>query len=268
MGIILFAFLLSPTLWAQEEEAEKSGPTVMVVTTVHWSKDYKDGSQERWLEIEKEFHEKVTMKNEHILAANFLVHYFTADNSEAKAVALYADWSGIEKAADRNNELIKEAWPDEAARDAFFKERNAYYSTMHSDEIYSVLDGSKLLEAKPEKALLYYVRVSHLAFPADAKEGEMKELHTSYNENVTFKNEHVKAYYLYRHLYGADSRQLTEVYAVEDLASLEAMLKKNNEIAEATWTEEERKEFGEKYGKYWTGFHADYVFSGVLELMK
>ena len=212
--------------------------------------------------------EKVTMKNEYVLRSNFLFHYFTADNSEAKAVALYENWEAVEKAADRDAELVLEAWPDEAARDAFFKERASYYTSMHSDEIYSVLDGGKQLEAAPEKALLYYVRVSHLAFPADAKDGEMKELHSAFNENVTFKNEYVKAYYIYRHLYGMDSRQFTEVFAIEDLASLEAMLKQNGELADAKWSEEEQKEFGENYGKYWTGFHADYVYSGVLELMK
>lgn len=267
MGMILFSFILSTTLFAQEaEEAPK--PTLMVVSTVHWSSDYAEGTPERWLEIEKEYHEKVTLKNEYVLNTNFLLHTFTADNSEAKAVALYASWADIEKAGERDGELIKEGWPDEAARDAFFKERGMYYSSMHSDEIYSVLDGGKALTARPEKGLLYYVRVSHLAFPADAKDGEMKELHTAYNENVTFKNEYVKAYYLYRHFYGADSRELTEVFAMENLADLEAMLKKNGELRDAAWSEEEQKEFGEKYSKYWTGFHADYVYTGVLELMK
>ena len=107
-----------------------------------------------------------------------------------------------------------------------------------------------------------------MAFPADAPEGELKELHNTFNENVTFKNEYIQAYWVYRHFWGADSRELLEVFAVKSLADLEKALDNNKTLMDAKWSEEEQKAFGEKYSKYWTGFHADYIYSGVVELMK
>lgn len=268
IGIFLIAYLFSPTLYAQEEAAEAKEASIMVVTKVHWDLNNTDGSQEKWLALEKEFFDKVTAKNEYIMGTNFLTHYFTADNSEAIWVTIYSTWGDMEKANDRTNELIKEGWPDEAARDSFFKDQNSYYTSQHSDEIYSILDGHKSLAEKPTEPLLYYARVSHLAFPDDAVDGEMKELHTEFLENVTYKNEYVKGYWAYRHMWGADSRELTEVYAIGALGDIEASFEKNQELMDAKWSEEEQKAFGEKYGKYWSGFHADYVWRNVPALMK
>lgn len=268
IALLLFTYLFSPILYAQEDSTEAKKPTVMVVTKVHWVLDQTDFSQEDWLATEKEYFDKVTSKNEYIMATNFLTHYFTADNTEAIWVNIYASWEDVKKANDRTNELINEAWPDEAASDAFFKKQNSYYTTQHSDEIYSILSGGKNLAEKPTEPLLYYVRVSHLAFPDDAVKGEMKDLHTSFLENVTYKNEYVKAYYMYRHMWGADSREFTEVFAVGSLGDIEASFDKNTELINAKWSEEEQKEFGENYGKYFSGFHADYVWRNEPALMK
>ncbi len=57
----------------------------------------------------------------------FLMHYFTADNTELKIVNAYSSWENIEKAEERSNELAKEAWPDKDQRTAFFKSQSAYY---------------------------------------------------------------------------------------------------------------------------------------------
>ena len=102
----------------------------------------EDGSFDEWLSLEKEFHEKVTMKNDLILGASFLNHYFTADNSEAKVVRTYKSWADIEAAAEISNKLIKEGWPDSLARIDFFKKLDAYYQAKHSDEIYVFTRGS------------------------------------------------------------------------------------------------------------------------------
>ncbi len=269
MGIALLAFLISPLLSAQENADEPAKATVLVVTTVHWSTDNPDGSQEEWMALEKEYHEKVTMKNDLIVHSNFLTHYFTADNSEAIAVSSFATWEDVEKAGDVSSELIKTAWPDEAERDAFFKKRNSYYSSMHSDEIYSILGGGKYMEAKETEPMIYYVRKSHTATPDDAVDGEMKELHTEYLENVVYKNDLIKAYYLNRHRWGADSRDMGEVFVMNSLADIEASFEKNTELINAHWPEEEaRKAFFKKYSRYMTGWHGDYVYQSVPELIK
>lgn len=267
-GMLLFTFLLANSLFSQDESEEKK-PTVLVVTTVHWNPDKEDGSNEKWLAIEKEYHEKVTMKNDLILGANFMTHYFTADNSEAKVIAVYGSWEDVELASELNGELAKVAWPDEAERDAFFKERNSYYSSMHSDEIYSILSGGKFMEEIPTEPMVYYVRVSNLAFPDDGKNEEIKALNTEFLENVVYKNEYIKAYYPHRHLYGSDSRQFVEAFAVNSLADIEASFDKNTELIKAHWPDEDaRKEFFKKYDRYFSGWHGDFIYQSVPGLAK
>ena len=268
-GVLFCTLLLSTGLFSQDEEKEEFKSSVLSVTTVHWNSDKTNGSQEEWDAIEKEYHEKVTMKNELILHANFLTHYFTADNSEAKVITLYASLVDMDKARDRTSELIKEGWPDEDARDAFFKKRNSYYSSMHSDELYNTLPGGVFMEEQPEDPMIYYVRVSHIDFPDDGSNDEIKALNKEFLENVTYKNDYIKGYYPSRHYYGSDSRQMVEVFVVNSLSDIEASFDKNTELINAHWPDEDaRKEFFEKYDSYRTGWHGDYVYQNVPGLAK
>jgi len=91
---LLFAILLSTNLQAQDDQI------YITVSTVHFNMDYEDGTVEKWLALEKEFHEKVTMKNDLVLHTSFLNHYFTADNSEAQSVRTYKSWADIEAAGE------------------------------------------------------------------------------------------------------------------------------------------------------------------------
>lgn len=268
MGLLLFAFLGSPYLKAQEEESEAKVPTVLIVTTLHWNTDISDGSQEDWLANAKAIHENVTMKNDLIMHTNYMNHYFTADNSESKLISLYANWEDVELADARSGELAREAWPDSLERRAIFAEQNSYYASMHSDEIYTVLDGAKFLDEQPTEPLIYYVRISQTASPADAVPGEFKELRMEYVENIIHKNDYVKAYYVYRHMWGADSRDFVEVFVFNSLADIEPYFDKNQELLDAKWSEEEQKAIGERSSKYWTGFHADYIYRNTPELTK
>ena len=270
-GMLLFTFLLANSLFSQDEAEAKEEfkSAVLSVTTVHWNPDKTDGSQEEWNAIEKEYHEKVTMKNDLILHANFLTHYFTADNSEAKAITVYASLEDIAKAGKRTGELIEEGWPVEAERDAFFKTRNSYYSSLHSDELYNTLPGGVFMEEQPEDPMVYYVRVSHFEFPDDGSNDEIKAMHEEFLENVTYKNDFIKGYYPSRHYYGSDSRQMVEVFVVKSLADIEASFDKNTELINAHWPDEDaRKEFFKKYSSYWTGWHGDYIYQNVPGLGK
>ena len=267
-GMLLCTILISTSLFSQDESPEKT-PAVLVVTTVHWNPDKEDGSSEKWKAIEMEYHEKVTMKNDLIMHADFMTHYFTADNSEAKVISIYGSWEDVELANDKNGELAKAAWPDEAERDAFFKERNSYYSSMHSDEIYSILPGGKYMEETSTDPMIHYVRVSHLAFPDDGKNEEIKALNTEFLENVVYKNEYIKGYYPHRHMWGGDSREFIEVFALNSLADIEASFDKNTELIEAHWPDEDaRKEFFKKYNRYFSGWHGDYIYQNVPGLGK
>jgi len=215
----------------------------------------------------KIFHQ-VTQKNDLVLGANVLTHYFTEDNSEVLVVHAYANWADIEKAVDKNNELIKAGWPDEAERKAFFTKKNSYYAKSHSDEIYQTIRGSKMMKAKSGKSMLYYVRKSHFAYD-DGSEKDFTILFNKYIESVTFKNDLVKAYYPHVHAWGANSTEFTEVFVVDELADVEKMFDKEDELFKATWNDEaKQREFDDAFNKYFIGTHSDFIYRSVPELVK
>jgi len=84
----------------------------------------------------QEFHTKVTMKNEFVLNERNMWHYFTDDSREFVTITEYVDWAAIEKAGDRDDELVKQAWPDVKQRSDFMKKMNSYF-THHKDAIFS-----------------------------------------------------------------------------------------------------------------------------------
>lgn len=262
-GLIILSILATTFVHSQDETK------IIVVTTGHWNMHLEDFSMDEWKSVEKEYFDKVTMKNDLIESSNVLMHLFTADNSEIKFVNVYSLWDNIDKAADRTGELIEEAWPNEDERKAFFKKQGKYYSNMHSDEIYSSVKGVKFIEEKPTESMVYYVRVSHLAFPEDGKTEDIKDMMDEYTTNVIHKNEFIKGYFPSRHYWGADSRDFVEAFVVESLGDIEKALDKNGELSKAYWPDDDkRKEFFTKMGKYFTGWHGDYIYSHVPELSK
>lgn len=223
---------------------------------------------EEWRDGATEYHEKVVMKNEHIISATTLLHRFTMDNSEVLFVTVHSSWNGIEAASKRTNELIMEAWPDEAERKAFFKNQGKFFANEHSDEIYQTVPGAIQLE-ETDIPLVYYVRTRYFSFPEDGTNEEFMSLLNEYNEAVTEQNEFYKGYYPQVHFYGADRTEFVEVLLTETLADLEKGLSKNGELFRAHWTDEATQdEFNDKFNNYFTGVHSDRIYSSVPELYK
>jgi len=261
--LLLFS---TPNMFAQDEEPKE--PEYITVTTMHWNMDYENFSLDEWKAVEKEYLDKVTMKNDHVMASSYYLHQFTADNTEIIYVQTYASWEDIDKTAGRNADLAKEAWPDEEARDAFFDKRNAYYAPEHSDEIYSTMSGAKLLDA-PTADMVCYVRTSHFAFPEDGTFKEFGELRTGWSEKIIHKNEHIKGYYPNSHAWGSDRTQFVEAFFVDSLADLDKMFDRSGELAKEAWPDDEaRKEQGKAWGKYFTGVHNDAIYTYVHGLAK
>lgn len=124
-------------------------------------------------------------------------------------------------------------------------------------------------DAEREDTHVYYFRISHIEFPEDSKQGELQALYKEYIENVTHKNPLVLAYYPYTHLYGSDSREFVEVFVVKELADIEKSADKIGELVEAHWPDTaERKAFFKNYSKYYSGWHAAYIYQNVPALMK
>lgn len=262
-AVAILLLLLSPSLIAQER------PVYVTATTMHWNMDNDDFEMSEWIATEKEFLDKVTMKNEHVLSAAFYLHRYTADNTELVYVQTFATWDAIDKATARNVELAEAAWPDEAARDAYFDKQGAYYSNDHADEIYATMEGAKLLTDFTEDDLILYVRKSQLAFPEDGTQEEFKTLRMEFTENVLHKNELIKGYYPNVHSWGSDRTEFLEAFIVSSMSDLDKLGERTGELAAEYMPDEAaRDEFGKKYSKYFTGVHGDFIYSVVKELRK
>jgi hypothetical protein len=243
-------------------------PRFYIVSTMHWNTDYAEGSGDRWMEIEKEYLEKVTKKNEYIMGSSYYTHMLSPDSRELLQVQVFASWEDIEKAAERNGELTREAWPDQEARQAYFTEKNKYYDEFHSDEIYNVMDMAVPMEDFSQEAILY-MRKSKWTFPEDGSGQEFMELYQGNLDNIIKKNEYIKGYYPSNHFYGSDRRDFIEAYFVKSLTDLDNMFNRNNELAQEAWPDaDERQERGRKWNKYFAGSHSDAVYYYISELTK
>ncbi len=245
----------------------QNDPQLLVLTRVHLNRDTQFTLDE-WKAQEKEYFDKVTAKNDLIVGAVVLVHYFTSDNSEILFATVYRTWDDIEKAGTRNEELAKAAWPDEAQRKAFFDKLTSFYTTEHSDEILSILPNTKPLPPTAPESI-FLVQTRHRAYPSDGKESEFTELANEYNMNVTLKNSLVKGYYPSRHLWGADSRDYIEAFAFASMSDMEKSIDEDERLEKAHWPDEaKRKEFFAKFNKYFEAWHSDALYRDVPELRK
>ena len=256
-AILVLLFLLSPSaIFAQDEEAPKR-PEYVTVTKSYWSKNY-EGSPEEWRATEKEYMDKVTSKNEYVVGGWYYTHLLTENSNEVLYVQTYPNWEALDKAAARNSELEKEAWPDEEERKAFLEKLNSAYSMFHSDEIYATLPGAKILPAAPEGDMVLYMRQNKLAYPEDGSMEEFNALRAKILENVINKNEYIKGYYPSMHAWGSDKRDFNEGILIDSLDDLGKMFDRNAELMKEALTEEE----GKALGKYFKG-HGDYVYTAV-----
>lgn len=264
MLTLLLLFSMSSAL-AQDD----ARPMYITVTKAHWNMDNEDFDMDTWKSVEKEYLEKVVMKNDFRVGASVYLHQMTPDNSEIIFVNVYNTWEDIVKANQKDDELAEEAWPDEAARNAFFDKQRAYYSPIHSDEIYYTMPMAKHIPEGNKKDLILYVRTNHWAFPKDYDGDEIKSLMEE-NFNVFIKdNALIKGYYPHRHAWGADSSQFMEAYFLESLGDLDKMFDGFSDLAKKKWPNEaDRKARSEKIGKYFTPVHGDAVYKLVAELSK
>ncbi|TNJ45243.1 hypothetical protein KFZ70_07000 [Tamlana fucoidanivorans] len=267
--LLLLSFLLvSSTSFVMAQDDAPKRPKYITVTTMHWNMDYEDFDMDTWKSVEKEYLEKVTMKNEYVMNSSFYLHQMTPDNTELIYVRTYENWADIEKAGERDNELTKEAWPEEEDRDAFLNKQRAYYSNQHADEIYNTMSFVKPLK-DVSKDLICYVRTNHMAFPEDGDIEEIRALMTSNFEKLIKDNDLIKGYYTHRHAWGHDATEMMEAYFLDSMADLEKMFDGLPELMKEAWPDEaERKERWKTFNKYFNGVHGDAVYQFVAGLSK
>lgn len=245
--------LFSTYSFSQEDKR----PMYVSVTTMYWNPD-NDMTMEEWKAGEKEYMEKVTKKNEYIKWAGYATHLMTPNSNEVLYGQTYPSWEAIEKAAARSAELEKEAWPDQATREAFLSKMNSAYANFHSDEIYATMSGAKQGSGELPEGAIMYLRVNKRAFPKDGSANEINALREKLLENVINKNDYIKSYYPNQHTWGADRRDFLEVFYLDSMGDLDKMFEKNSELMKTAFTKEEAAALG----KY-TNSHGDYVYSLV-----
>jgi hypothetical protein len=84
----------------------------------------------------KEFNEKITMNNPYIKGYYPNRHSWGADSRDFLEAYYYDSLSDLEKSSDKQNELIKTAWPKEEDRKVFFEGLNKAFTGIHGDFIY------------------------------------------------------------------------------------------------------------------------------------
>jgi hypothetical protein len=258
LGMLLFTFLLSVGIQAQEDPK----PVFITITTMYRN---LDADRTDWRKTEQEYYDKVTSKNQLIIGTEILNHYYTANSSEVLHVTVYKNWEDIEKSGDITDELIKKAWPDEKARKAFFDKQRSYYTTRHSDEIYTSQPavGEKQLKTDSKEPMIVYIRRSQLSMTGQGK--GLRE----FNEKVTMKNPYVKGYYPYRHAWGIDSRDFMEAFLFDSMSDFDKSNDKEDELIKAAWPKEaDRKSFFDEMNKAFTGLHGDYIYHNEPTMSK
>jgi len=264
VGVVLLGMVCTPLLLTAQNNA-----TILVVSKFHRNpKITPEPKEGEWRAIEREYFDKVVMKNEYIVGANTLVHFFTDDNSEVLFLQAFKSWEDIEKANGRNNELARAAWPDSVKRQQFFERQSAFYTNEHSDEIMNIMPYQKWL-APDTNRYVFYIRMGQRGYPKDGKQGEFRTAMNEVLEHVIMKNDYVKRYLIASHMWGADSRQLMELTTFNSLTDLEKAFDKDEELSKAHWPDEaKRKAFFDSLDKYFSPWHADYIYHNVPGLRK
>ncbi len=123
--------LLSGSVFSQEQEKE---PHYFVIQT--WKVNIpEDGSRAEFAELMKEWAEKITRKNDKIVSDRVVRHNMSSDSRDIVFITEYATWNDIDAANDKQNELLKAAYPDDDERRAFNRKIGKYLGK-HSDEIF------------------------------------------------------------------------------------------------------------------------------------
>lgn len=261
--VVAITLWLNLNTYSQEQTATNEQPVYITMTTLHWNPDPNTDFSD-WMDTEKEYFDKVTSKNDLVMDSGYYTHYFTPDNSEVMLVTVYRNWGDIEKAGQEDERLMKEAWPDDKERQAFIDKQRSYYSPQHSDEIYVSLPYYKPAE-KSDNPMIYYMKKNDLSMSPDGDTEKFKE----YYEKVTSKNSKVKGYYTMRHRWGANSRDMVEVFVFDKLSDVEDAFAEDGDLMAQAWPDEAKREaFGKEMGKLFTGKHSDYIYRSIPELQK
>jgi len=129
--VLLFLFCFTNLLAQQPSDDE-----VVVITKLQLAFP-EDGSNAEFDSLNQLYTDKVIKKNEHILWHRNVRHLWGSDSRDYLVIYGLKSFEDVNKANERNNELFEEAWATEEAREVYNNAMNKYFTTVHSDEIYT-----------------------------------------------------------------------------------------------------------------------------------
>jgi hypothetical protein len=96
----------------------------------------KDGTNKEFAELEKQFFDAVTNKNDLIKAYYPSRHAWGSDNTQFNEVYVVDSLADLELALNKNRDLFKAMWTDEAKKKEFNDKSDRYFTGQHGDYIY------------------------------------------------------------------------------------------------------------------------------------
>lgn len=102
--------------------------------------------------------------------------------------------------------------------------------------------------------------------PEDGTFSEYDSLTAIINDKVVSKNSKIISRSVVRHLWGSDSRQVVIITEYANMDDIELAGEEGDKLFKKAFpSEEDRKAFGKKFGKYWKGYHADEIYSVIAK---
>ena len=98
------------------------------------------GDEEKsYWKMQQEYYENVISKSKLVVHYSICRHAWGSEGATIVERMEFANWNDIEKfTKEESRSLAAAAWPDEKAREAFFKKWRSYEDPYHHDEIYSI----------------------------------------------------------------------------------------------------------------------------------
>jgi hypothetical protein len=127
--------------------------------------------------------------------------------------------------------------------------------------------GSSL--AQGENLNLVHITKLKAIMPEDGSFGERDSLIAIYNKNVINKNDLILSHFEYGHFFTSDSQDYLVVEEFKSFSSWEEAVKKNSELEEAAWPDEDKRNaFMDSMDKYFKDWHGDMLMRVNPELSK
>ncbi|MEK9135566.1 MAG: hypothetical protein AAB393_00460 [Bacteroidota bacterium] len=111
---------------------------------------------------------------------------------------------------------------------------------------------------------VFVVTTVERAFPEGGTRAELDSLTQLFTDRVIKKNELILSHRILRHWWGHDNTQVLIMYEVKDWADVDKANTRNDELFQKAFpTKEERDRYNKANGKYFSGKHADEIYSEV-----